>query len=65
MTTKDIVIPIRASQEEADMLDALAEKTTRTRSGMIRHLVKEAWTKAFQNQSSTPVTEPVGEISRQ
>lgn len=65
MTTKDILIPIRASQEEADMLDALAKKTTRTRSGMVRHLVKQAWVQTFANHTSSPAADPVGEAARQ
>jgi predicted DNA-binding protein len=65
MATKNILIPIRASREEADMLDALAKKTTRSRSGMVRHLIKHTWVQTFQNHTSSPAAEPVEEATRQ
>lgn len=58
-------VQVRFTEEELEMVDTMAQESTRNRSDMLRHLIKQAW--KSRGTSSTPATEalPVVEIVRQ
>ncbi len=50
---KNTYLNMRLSEEEQEMLEELARMTVRTKSDMVRFLIRQAWEKAMESAEST------------
>lgn len=63
MTTKGV--QVRFTNDELNMLDTMAQESTRNRSDMLRHLIKQAWKIRLEDCDPQPAVVPMVETFRQ